>query len=179
MKYANFGGILNAQHIPTTYSKSFPVNGSLECDSFHFSDCSFDDRIRTDHFDHTFNLSKDSYSIYGVIEPLTRVRIKHPNKFICSIIISTALDNYKLPSIKALLQKNTIDLLFIAGTKLGSFVDAQFQLDIYHLWAADRRAHCGGVLAYLHSDSAVDRQKQMEFDIVESVGIEIILNGSK
>ncbi|KAH3777431.1 hypothetical protein DPMN_178874, partial [Dreissena polymorpha] len=41
----------------------------------------------------------------------------------------------------------------------GSFPNAQFAVDNYHLWRADRTASSGGVMAYLRSDMAGDRSK--------------------
>ncbi|XP_062606082.1 uncharacterized protein LOC134267896 [Saccostrea cucullata] len=64
-------------------------------------------------------------------------------------------------------------MLFLAETKLDdSFPDAQFAVDNYTLWRADRNKHGGGVLAYLRSDVAGDRKPTLEFKDIESVGIE-------
>ena len=71
-------------------------------------------------------------------------------------------------------------MLFLAETKLDqSFVDCQFKVDNYTLWRADRTLSGGGLAVYLRSDIAGDRKKQFEFNCIESIGIEIILNSKK
>ena len=71
---------------------------------------------------------------------------------------------YKFSALKEILLKNTVDLLFIAETKLDdSFGVAQFKVDNYHFWRADRNAHGGGDAAYLRSDLAGDRKPNIEF----------------
>ena len=76
--------------------------------------------------------------------------------------------------------KKTVDLLFIAETKLDdSFVNAQFMVDNYHLWRADRTQNGGGVAAYLRSDIAGDRKSDLDFKHIEGINIEVNLNGNK
>ena len=87
---------------------------------------------------------------------------------------------YKFDSIKDLLTQNIVDLLFIAETKLDdSFVDAQFSVDNYHLWRADRTQNGGGVAAFLRSDIPGERKCNLEFGHIEGINIEVNLNGEK
>jgi exonuclease III len=51
-----------------------------------------------------------------------------------------------------LLQKGTVDILFLAETKLDqSFVDCQFKVDNYIFWRQDRTSKGGGLAVYLRS----------------------------
>ena len=76
--------------------------------------------------------------------------------------------------------KKTVDLLFIAETKLDdSFVNAQFMVDNYHLWRADRTQNGGGVAAYLRSDISGDRKSDLDFKHIEGINIEVNLNGNE
>jgi exonuclease III len=44
-------------------------------------------------------------------------------------------------------------MLFLAETKIDDqFPDAQFQVNNYHFWRADRTAYGGGIAAYVRSD---------------------------
>ncbi|VDI73377.1 Hypothetical predicted protein, partial [Mytilus galloprovincialis] len=109
----------------------------------------------------------------NLFEELKQVRNKHPNKFICSYLNINSL-RYKFCAIKDLLSERIVDLLIIAETKLDdTFPDAQFKLDHYHLWRADRSAHGGGLAAYMRSDLASDRQKHLEFKTIESLCVEV------
>jgi hypothetical protein len=68
-------------------------------------------------------------------------------------------------------------MLFLSETKIGdSFTDTQFQVNNYHFWRADRTAHGGGIAAYVRSDLPCDRKKKLEFNIVESINIEILID---
>ena len=90
--------------------------------------------------------------------------------------------NNKFDNIKDLLTQHTVDLLFIAETKLDkSFLNAQFMVDNYHLWRADRnqKGGGGGVAAFLRSDIAGDLSSDLEFRQTESIIIEVKLNGCK
>ncbi|KAK3087255.1 hypothetical protein FSP39_003689 [Pinctada imbricata] len=110
---------------------------------------------------------------------LTKLRKTHPNKLLCAYLNINSI-RYKYDSIKDVLQRNIIDLLFLSETKIDdSFVDAQFLVDNYSLWRADRNAHGGGIAAYLRSDIAGDRKKGLEFQHIESIGIEINCNDQK
>jgi hypothetical protein len=46
-------------------------------------------------------------------------------------------------------------------------------LNNYHFWRADRTAHGGGIAAYVRSDLPCDRKRKLEFNIVESINIEM------
>jgi hypothetical protein len=60
-----------------------------------------------------------------------------------------------------------------------SFTDTQFQVNNYHFWRADRTAHGGGIAAYVRSELPCDRKRKLEFNIVESINIEILIADKK
>jgi len=114
-----------------------------------------------------------------VFNRITDLRKSHPNKLLCAFLNINSF-RYKFCHIKEILQKNTIDLLFICETKLDdSFVDSQFLVDNYHFWRKDRTAHGGGVAAYLRSDLAGDRKPNLEFKVIETIGVEVVIENTK
>ena len=114
-----------------------------------------------------------------LFQDLMNVRKRHPDKLLCAYLNINSM-RYKFDYIRDLLQRNIVDLFFIAETKLDeSFVDCQFQVNNYMLWRADRNSKGGGLAAYLRSDIAGDRKKALEFQEVESIGIELNCNGHK
>lgn len=117
--------------------------------------------------------ASDSEYEYDIFDELSEMRKKHTKKFICAYLNINSLRN-KISHIKELLQKGTVDMLFIAETKIdNSFVDSQFRVDNYTLWRADRTANGGGIAAYLRSDIAGERKKELEFEAIESIDIQI------
>jgi exonuclease III len=71
-------------------------------------------------------------------------------------------------------------MLFLAETKIDDqFPDAQFQVNNYHFWRADRTAYGGGIAAYVRSDLPCDRKKILEFKNIESICIEILVGNTK
>lgn len=67
-------------------------------------------------------------------------------------------------------------MLTIAETKLDeSFNSAQFQIENFHLWRADKTANGGGLLTYIRSDLPSDRKHKLECQIIESIFTEIIV----
>ena len=71
-------------------------------------------------------------------------------------------------------------MLTIAETKLDeSFNSAQFQIENFHLWRADRTANGGGLLTYIKSDIPSDRKHKLECKIIESIFTEIVVNNEK
>lgn len=130
------------------------------------------DTIPSDH-------ETNNSSCYDIFSELSDIRRKHPNRFLCAHLNINSL-RFKFCHITELLQKGTVDILFLSETKLDqSFVDCQFKVDNYTLWRADRTSRGGGIAAYLRSDIAGDRKKNLEFDFIESIGIELILNNKK
>ena len=114
-----------------------------------------------------------------IFEQLRTARKKFLNRFLCTYLNINSL-RYKFDSSKDLLTQNIVDLLFIAETKLDdSFVDAQFSVDNYHLWRADRTQNGGGVAAFLRSDIPGERKFNPEFGHIEGINIEVNLNGEK
>ena len=62
-----------------------------------------------------------------------------------------------------MLIQNTVDLLFIAEAKLDVyFVNAQFMVDNYHLWRADRNQNGEGAAAFQKSNIARDCRSDLE-----------------
>ncbi|CAC5422127.1 unnamed protein product [Mytilus coruscus] len=87
---------------------------------------------------------------------------------------------YKFEPIKDLLHQNLVDILFLSETKIDeSFPNAQFGVDNFTMWRADRNQHGGGLIAYVRSDLAADRKIQLEFSYVESNGIEVAIGNKK
>ena len=149
-----------------------------DCPSFHFTDSFFE-------YDEDINMSrnktnKSSQSTdLDIFDQLSTARRKHPKIFLCAYLNINSL-RHKFDCIKDLLIKNTIDLLFIAETKLDdSFPNAQFMMDNYHLWRADRTQNGGSVAAFLRSDIAGDRQRDLEFKHIEGINIEVNLNETR
>jgi exonuclease III len=65
-------------------------------------------------------------------------------------------------------------ILFLSETKIdASFPDAQFSIDNFTMWRADRNKFGGGVMVYIRSDLAADRKIQYEFREIESIGVEV------
>ena len=145
------------------------------CDQFHFSD-SFFSQIDASISSGSCDLNEDSLNIF---EELCELKLKFPKRFLCAYLNINSL-RYKFDSIKDLLNRNILDILFLSETKIDdSFLDALFSVDNYHLWRADRTDRGGGVAAYLRSDIAGDRQKDFEFKHIESISVEVNLQNSK
>ncbi|CAG2251168.1 unnamed protein product [Mytilus edulis] len=71
-------------------------------------------------------------------------------------------------------------MLFIAETKIdSSFPDAQFRVNDYHFWRADRNQNGGGLVAYARSDLVCDRKCNLEFNSVESICVDLFVNNRK
>ena len=82
-------------------------------------------------------------------------------------------------SIKDLLNRNILDILFLSETQINdSFMDVLSSVDNYHLWRADRTDRDGGVATYLRTDIAGDRQKDYEFKHIVSNSIGVNLQNS-
>ena len=80
----------------------------------------------------------------------------------------------KYEHIIELLQRNIVDILFLSETKLDdSFLDSLFNVDIFPLYRSDRNKHRGGLLAYMRSYLAGDRNEQVEFKDIESLALEV------
>ena len=71
-------------------------------------------------------------------------------------------------------------ILFLSETKIdASFPDAQFSIDNFTMWRADRNTFGGGVIVYIRSDLAADRNIQYEFREIESIGVEVTSGNEK
>ncbi|CAG2205904.1 unnamed protein product [Mytilus edulis] len=87
---------------------------------------------------------------------------------------------YKFESIIDLLNRNIVDILFLSETKLDdSFPDAMFTVCNFSVYRSDRNKYGGGVLAYMRSDLAGDRNKQAEFLDIESIALEVTTEDNK
>ena len=108
-----------------------------------------------------------------IFEELNTIRKGNPSNLICGYININSI-RYKHDHIVDLLGRNLLDILFVSETKIDdSFPNAQFAIDGYSMWRADRNQYGGGVMAYLRSDIAGDRQPKYEFKNIESIGIEV------
>ena len=146
------------------------------CTNFHFSELYFE-------YDSEIEPSGEDIETHSptpdIFDQLRTARKKFPNRFLCACLNINSL-RYKFDSIKDLLTQNIVDLLFIAETKLDdSFVDAQFSVDNYHLWRADRTQNRGGVAALLRSDIPRELKCNLEFEHIEGINIGVNLNGEK
>ena len=107
------------------------------------------------------------------------MKLKFPKQFLCAYLNINSL-RYKFKSIKDLLNRNILHILFLSETKIDdSFTDALFSVDNYHLWRADQTDRGGGVAAYLRTYIAGDRQKDYECKHIESISVEVNLQNSK
>jgi hypothetical protein len=71
-------------------------------------------------------------------------------------------------------------ILFLSETKIdASFPDAQFSIDNFTMWRADRNKFGGGVMVYIRSHLAADRKIQYEFREIESIGVEVTSGNEK
>jgi hypothetical protein len=147
-----------------------------ECNSFRFSESFFDKSICVDMDSDNKN---ENENVDDIFDELKDIKKKHPNKFICSYININSFRN-KFGFIKDLLISNTCDMLTSAETKLDeSFSSAQFQIENFHLWRADRTANGGGLLTYIRSDLPSDRKHKLECQIIESIFTEIVVKNEK
>ena len=82
--------------------------------------------------------------------------------------------------IRDLRQRNLVDILFLSETKIdASFPDAQFLIDNFTMWRADRNKFGRGVMVYIRSELAAHRKIQYEFREIESVGVEVTSGNEK
>ena len=138
------------------------------------ADCSY-----LPHYSSTTSGVNINKSNKHVFEDLCKHRKGNATDLICGYLKINRL-RYKHEHIKDLLQRNLLDLLFLFETKIDeSFPDAMFMVDNFSMCRSDRNQHGGGVIAYLRSDLAGDRKKQLEFKVLESVGIELTSGGQK
>ena len=118
-------------------------------------------------------------NVDDIYDELKDIKKKHPNKCICSYININSFRN-KFGFIKDLLISNTCDMLTIAETKLDeSFNSAQFQIENFHLWRADRTVNGGGLLTYIRSDLPSHKKHKLECQIIESIFTEIVVKNEK
>jgi exonuclease III len=148
--------------------------GKSIVNNFNFSESFFDTSLDLSH-----SLHENSKVDEDIFDELRQLKRKHPKKFICVYLNINSL-RYKFCHICELLTSNTIDMLFLAETKIDDqFPDAQFQVNNYHFWRADRTAYGGGIAAYVRSDLPCDRKKILEFKNIESICIEILVGNKK
>ena len=104
---------------------------------------------------------------------LTKARRCNPKSLMCGYLSINSIRN-KHEYIRDLLQRNLVDILFLSETKIdASFPDAQFSIDNFTMWCADRNKFGGGVMVYIRSDLAAYRKIQYEFREIESIGVEV------
>ena len=97
------------------------------CNNFNFSESFFDTSLDLSHSLHE-NSKVDEY----IFDELRQLKRKHPKKFVCVYLNINSL-RYKFCHICELLTSNSIDMLFLAETKIDDqFPDAQFQVNNYH-----------------------------------------------
>jgi hypothetical protein len=166
-----------------------------QCSKCHFSDSYFDTSYNSINQSNTsdessikcelsfmsdISLGENSYDEQSnIFDTIFNLRKKTPRDFFCASLNINSLRN-KFCIIKELLTKNAVDLLFLLETKIDdSFPDAEFMVDNYHMWRADRNQHGGGIVSYLRSDIAGDRKNDLEFSSVESIFVEVILDRKK
>ena len=73
----------------------------------------------------------------NIFDQLCSMRLKHPRRFTFAYLNINSL-RYKFDSIRELLDKNIVDLLFLSETKNNTFPDALFGIDNFHNFLASR-----------------------------------------
>ncbi|VDI69629.1 Hypothetical predicted protein [Mytilus galloprovincialis] len=110
---------------------------------------------------------------------LQRLHMSFTSNLMCGYLNINSI-RHKFESIKDLLHRNLVDILFLSETEIDeSFPNAQFCVDNFTMWRADRNQQSGGLIAYVRSDLAADRKIQLEFSDVESIGIEAVIGNKK
>ena len=121
----------------------------------------------------------DKNETFDIFKELVDLRKKSPLNIICAYLNINSY-RYKYEHIIELLQRNRVDILFLSETKLDdSFLDSLFNVDIFSLYRSDRNQHRGGLLAYMRSDLAGNRNTQVEFKDIESLEFEVTSNKQK
>jgi hypothetical protein len=121
----------------------------------------------------------DKNETFDIFKELVDLRKKSPLNIICAYLNINSY-RYKYEHIIELLQRNRVDILFLSETKLDdSFLDSLFNVDIFPLYRSDRNQHRGGLLAYMRSYLAGDRNEQVEFKDIESLELEVTFNKQK
>jgi hypothetical protein len=116
--------------------------------------------------------------ICDVFDQIKDLKRKHPNTLLTAYLNINSF-RYRYCHIKELLVNNTVDVLFLAETKIdGTFCDAQFTVDNYHFWRKNRTTH-GGLAVYVRSDLPCDRKNKVEFQCIESISVEIKIGSDK
>ncbi|CAC5409687.1 unnamed protein product [Mytilus coruscus] len=115
-------------------------------------------------------------SDHDIFKDLVKLRRDAPSNIICAYLNINSY-RYKFESIIDLLNRNIVDILFLSETKLDdSFPDV---VDNFSFYRSDRNKYGGGVLAYMRSDLAGDRNKQAEFQDIESIALEVTTEDHK
>jgi len=172
-----YGTTLNESDI----DKSADSDDYLPCDNISTSGVNIPETHGHDNRDEfpTYQVDDDNCDVFDQIKDLKR---KHPNKLLAAYLNINSF-RYKFCHIQELLVNNTVDVLFLAETKIdGTFCDAQFTIDNYHFWRKDRTAHGGGLavyVTYVRSDLPCDRKNKLEFQCIESISVEIKIGSDK
>jgi hypothetical protein len=117
------------------------------------------------------DVNKDAHDVF---ENLTKARRCNPKSLMCGYLNINSIRN------KHEYIRNLVDILFLSETKIdASFPDAQFSIDNFTMWRADRDKFGGGVMVYIRSDLAADRKLQYEFREIESIGVEVTSGNEK
>ncbi|CAG2239474.1 PLG [Mytilus edulis] len=124
-------------------------------------------------------IETDESEYHDIFKDLVKLRRDAPTNIICAYLNINSY-RYKFESIIDLLNRNIVDILFLSETKLDdSFPDAMFTVDNFSFYRSDRNKYGGGVLAYMRSDLAGDRNKQAEFQDIESIALEVTTEDNK
>jgi hypothetical protein len=117
------------------------------------------------------DINKDAHDVF---EDLAKGRRCNPKSLMCGYLNINSIRN------KHEYIRNLVDILFLSETKIdASFPDAQFSIDNFTMWRADRDKFGGGVMVYIRSDLAADRKLQYEFREIESIGVEVTSGNEK
>jgi hypothetical protein len=115
------------------------------------------------------DVNKGAHDVFG---DLTKARRCNLKSLMCGYLNINSIRN-KHEYIQDLLHRNLVDILFLSEKKIdASFPDAQFSIDNFTMWRADRNTFGGGVMVYVRSDLAADRKIQYEFKEIESIGVD-------
>ena len=171
----------------------FSEKSTHEDDWLYFTDSFFESNHENDtdinnednvNIDNSVNLSTDSdesdESQDTVISKLKDVKSKHSKNTIVAYLNINSY-TYKAGEIISLLNRNFVDIMCIAESKLDeTFPSQQFQADDYILYRKDGpTANSGGLLIYTSSRLSSRRRTDLETRGHECIVIEIISNRKK
>jgi hypothetical protein len=163
----------NEHHIPWT-CPACDIPSHNFTDSFFSND---DSDLNNSTISDTSTNSSDSDFVS--VNHLHYVRTSNMKNFLATYLNINSLRN-KISEVKDIIQKNSLDFMCIAETKLDdSFKEGTFKLDNYRSFRKDNTSMTGGLYAYVRSDIPCQRRPDLENKTMESLCIEVNLGKTK